>query len=139
MVNPADAFQLFLSYVDLAACAIMPSFASRTIDGCLPSPLLPNPHFFVLLYLLLTVGAAQRPPAVESQGTTRTLLELHTGRVTLLPTWTSYRHLNTSVHPKVFIFLHESCSSTCIPELVAPCCTTHLPATHLGVTFNSAF
>lgn len=81
-MNPADAFQLFLSYVDLAAWAIMPSFASRTIDGCLPSPLLLNPHFFLLLYLLLTVGAAQRPPAVESQGTTRTLPRA--------PYWPSY-------------------------------------------------
>lgn len=71
----------FLTWI--CARAITPSFASRTTDSYLPSRLLPNPRFFLFLYLPLTVGAARDPVQLRPGASPRPSLELATCRVTL--------------------------------------------------------
>lgn len=50
-----------LSHTWICGCAVSPSSASGNTDCCLPSRLLPDPHFLLLLSQLLRVGAARGP------------------------------------------------------------------------------
>lgn len=115
--------------------------SAPSLPPLLPEPLiavfpgwpLPDPYFFLLLYLLSTVGAARDPAQLRPRASPRPSPALHTCHITLLPSYPDPLQAPQQT-PKSSSSFMKVFSSTSIPELPEPSCT-HLPSTHLGVTF----